>query len=407
MAIRILALLLLLAFAAFGQQYFVYVGDVSSDSAVLAWGTTSGKNTIGRSSPPHGKAIVRAGDRRIEIDEKNWVEVTALEPDTRYPFEVSINGRAAGSGEFHTHPVKAERLRFFVIGDFGDGSKGQRAIAAAMASELEMRRESDNPVRFILTTGDNVYGKKLFAYKLGTGSSDKRWRKTFFEPYQPLLRHVPFYITLGNHDGNESEGRGDLAAQLDNFFFPGNEPARWYHFNYAGLVDFFALDSTAHTKEGPERPQYLADGEQFQWLKDRLPEATAPWKIVYYHNPPFSAGPRHDGKLRDLRHIHELCVQHGVQAVFNGHEHNFQFTAPEKTGGIQYVVTGSGGQLRSGRVSRAEMEAEHIAGWTSQHQFLSVTIEGGRMTITPIGSEPIRPVNPAGQLVSLPLVVER
>jgi predicted MPP superfamily phosphohydrolase len=397
---------LLLALAAGTPEFHVYVGDVTENSAVIAWGTTSGAgNTIGRASAPHGEAAVTLGGRETAVRDRNWIRVEGLEAGREYPYEVALGGKRIGQGTIRTHPLKVDRLTFFVIGDFGTGRRGQTELAEVMTREFLRLGESRNPVRFVLSTGDNIYGR--WGTFVDTGDRDARWGKTFFEPYAGILRHAPFYAVLGNHDGNSSESRGDLAVCLDNFFFPGGEPARWYRFSYGGLADFFALDTTVNTETGPERPACAAGGEQIRWFERELAKSTALWKVVWFHYPPFSAGPRHRGSLEDLRHLHDLLVKHRVQVVFNGHEHNFQFTDPGQTGGVQYVVTGSGGQLRRGRVAPAAMRAEKIAGWAPQRQFCRVEIVGDRMTITPIGVSPMNVIGPDGCPAAMPIVIER
>lgn len=407
MVMRLGLVLALTAGLSCGQRFYTYVGDVSVDSVTLAWGTAEGAgNTIGRNSKPHGEALVRIAGAEHRVAGRNWIEITGLEPDHDYPFEVSAGGRLVGRGTARTHPVRTGRLAFFVIGDYGNASHGQRAVAAAMAREFEKRRRGDNPVRFVLTTGDNIYGR--FFHLFATGDRDSRWGPAFFEPYEEILRHVPFYPTLGNHDGNSSESRADLAAYLDNFFFPGGKPVRYYSFSFAGLADFFALDTTTNTETGPPRPAYGPASEQAAWLKRTLAHSQAPWKIAYFHHPPFSAGPRHSASLREIAAIHELLVAGGVQVAFSGHEHNFQFAARnERSGGIQYVVTGAGGELRAGRVTGERMRAANIAGWAPQQHFLLVELDVEEMRITPLGSEPIRVTDPEGRTVSLPLRVPR
>ena len=64
----------LFAFAAFSaiasaQKFYTYIGNLSSDSSLIAWGTLDGVNTIGRSSPSHGEATIRI-DGRAEEDER-------------------------------------------------------------------------------------------------------------------------------------------------------------------------------------------------------------------------------------------------------------------------------------------------------------------------------------------------
>ena len=130
-----------------------------------------------------------------------------------------LGQQTIGQGEVRTWAANTQKLVFFVIGDFGTGQAPQYKIARVMWDEFQRRAKTGNPVRFILSMGDNIYGSIagfMFGF-LHTGAEDSDWADKFFEPYQPLLARVPFFPTLGNHDGNETEKRADLAAILDNF----------------------------------------------------------------------------------------------------------------------------------------------------------------------------------------------
>jgi len=375
---------------------------------LIAWGTTAGahgENTIGRDSASLGRAHVRVGTRTVDV-ERNWVEIHGLEPDTSYPYRIELNGKTAGQGTVRTYPLRATRLVFFVIGDYGSGGAPQRAIAGAMRREFDRRREANDPVRFILTVGDNIYADVNLGYLIsGSGNQDKHWEAKFFQPYRELLRQIPFYPTLGNHDGNSSENRDDLAVYLDNFFFPENRPARWYTFSFGGLAQFFALDSTANTTAGHPSPAYAPYGDQSRWLAGELADSTAPWKIPYFHHPPFNAGPGHGASLAVLSHWVELFRKYGVRAVFTGHEHNFQVSeSSDATGHIRYFVTGSGGQLRNGDV-RPFMPKAHIEGWAPQYEFLVVEIEGGAMHVTPLSDSPVVVRDSAGKQIAMPVEI--
>ena len=102
--------------------------------------------------------------------------------------------------------------------------------------------------------GDNIYAYvNIASLIVNSGDQDHDWDAKFYSPYRELLQHIPFHPSLGNHDGNGSESRGDLTVYLDNFFFPENRPARYYTFSFGGLADFFALDSTEIP--APDRPR--------------------------------------------------------------------------------------------------------------------------------------------------------
>jgi hypothetical protein len=401
----VLALAALCANAS-AQKFYTYIGNVQSDSALIAWGTVDGANTIGRSSPSHGEATVRIAGQKL-TSQQNWIVVGDLQPDRAYPYTVELNGHVIADSTLRTWPARDDKLVFFVIGDYGTGNSNQQGIARAMRDEFARRSATGNPVRFVLTVGDNIYGDLntfMFGVK-NTGTKDSDWETKFFAPYEEILKHVPFYPTLGNHDGNETENRADLPAYLDNFFFPGDKPARWYQFNYAGLADFFALDSTMITESGSPSAQWLQSGPQWKWMQSVIPAASSPWKIPYFHHPPFNAGPRHSASLRDLQHWVDLFAQSGVKVSFQGHEHNFQMSeANGATRGIRFVLSGSGGELRTGDVTR-KMARANIAAFTAQNQFLSVEIRGKTMYITPIGYEPIRVNGPTGGPIQLPITI--
>jgi len=388
------------------QKFNTYIGQIGATSALIAWGTTvSPGNTIGRSSKSYGRALVTIGSRMQQTNQ-NWAVVEGLDPDTSYSYRVDVTNKRIGEGIIRTYPARTDHLAFFVIGDFGTGESMQYKIAGVMRAEFMRRRNSDNPVRFVITTGDNIYASmRMGQLAVWSGDEDRHWESKFFRPYERLLAEIPFYPSPGNHDGNESENRADLPVYLDNFFFPQNRPSRWYTFSFGQLADFYALDSTSNTEQGPLRPAYARDGEQFRWLVNALPRSQARWKIPYFHHPPFNAGPGHPASLDDLKHFTALFQRSGVRVVFNGHEHNFQFSAQDRaTGGIRYVISGAGAELRPASVI-PNMEKAHIAGWAGQNHFLLVEIRGEIMSITPISFEAIRVRDKNDKPVPLPVEV--
>ena len=392
----------------FAQKVYTYVGDIGPDFVLIAWGTASGTNTIGRSSKPLGKATLQMADGggELTVSDRNYAVIRGLTPDKEYHYELTIGGKKVGDGQVRTWPLKSEKLCYLVVGDYGSGDDSQARVAKAMWSEVQKHAGGDCPIRFVLTTGDNIYGKFGFTLKFSqTGTDDKDWDRKFYGPYEPILARVPFYPTLGNHDGNETEQRSDLGTYLDNFFFPGLQPARYYRFSYGGYADFFALDSTTNSETGPPTPAYSETGEQFQWAQKNLSESQVMWKIPYFHHPPFNAGPRHPAASADLAHFLELFRKSGVKVVFSGHEHNFQYSKKNaKTGDIRYVVSGAGGELRTGDI-RGSMENAQIEGWAAQLHFLVVEMSGKEMRITPTSFDRMVVQDKVGKEIAMPLRV--
>jgi len=393
-------LLFAFAFHADAQKFYTYVLDLGPNYVQLAWGTTAGENTIGRSAPSFGNATVEIADRKL-ISVGNSITVADLAPDHSYKYKVSLHGQTLGQGEVRTWAAQSQKLTFFVVGDFGNGKPPQYNIARAMWEEFQRRAATGNPVRFLLSLGDNVYGdiRGLGFGFVHTGASDEDWGSKFFQPYEPLLGSIPFFPALGNHDGNETERHRDMAVILDNFPFPQNKPARYYNFTYGGLAQFFGLDSTSNTDSGPMRASYLEDTPEFHWMQSEFAKPHPLWVIPYFHHPMFTAGPEHPPSLEQLRHWFTLFTNSGVKVVFSGHEHNFQASeVSAATGGIRFFVSGAGGELRRGNVQK-NMQNAHIQAWAEQNHFLEVDIDGKTMKVTPLSYEPMNIVDSTGAAV--------
>jgi hypothetical protein len=107
---------------------------------------------------------------------------------------------------------------------------------------------------------------------------------------------------------------------------------RYYNF-HAGNADFFALDS-----------DYM-DPAQVGWLHQQLSGSTAAWKICFFHHP-FYSHARFHGEDVDLRsQLEPIFQKYGVNVVLNGHQHVYERLKPH--GGINYIVLGNSGQLRT------------------------------------------------------------
>ena len=364
------------------------VAALDSESVLLAWGTTrDDHNSIGRGSRPLGKAEVRIDGRSISEQSRNWIHVTGLQPDQVYPYQILLDGTTVADSWLRTHPRQSERLAFLVFGDYGKGNERQLQVARAMTQVFEEKRQSGNPIRLAITTGDNIYGKQLGFTVRNSGNSDSHWQGKFFEPYRELLRHIPFYPSPGNHDGDDTEKKGDFAVYVDNFFLPPlpaweGSTANYYGFSLAGLADFFSLDSTKNKMPSGGKA-FTQNGPQHRWTLERLEASKAPWKIVYFHNAAYTAGPKYN-PVKRLRYLEPALAQAGVQVVFNGHEHNFQVSEPSETGGIQFIVSGAAGALRVGNIQK-RLGQKGIAAWAAVGHFLLVEIEGDEMRIQAIG----------------------
>ena len=206
-------------------------------------------------------------------------------------------------------------MRFAVIGDYGEGNQAEQDVANLV--------KSWNP-ELIITVGDNNYP---------SGAADTiddrvgRFYSEFIHPYTgafgPGAGQNRFFPTLGNHDWDTASAQ----AYFDYFSLPGNE--RYYDFVW-GPVHFFAIDSDSREPDGVARIS-----PQAQWLQERLAASTSPWKIVYFHHPPYSSG--YHGPVDWMAWP---FAEWGASAVLSGHDHTYERLL---VGGIPYFINGVGG----------------------------------------------------------------
>ncbi len=231
-----------------------------------------------------------------------------------------------------TLPNSKDSFHFAVIGDTGTGGQAQYKIGELMTS---VRKKF--PFDTVLMLGDNLYGRDDY-------------KKKFEQPYAALLSGgVKFYASLGNHDSPNQRF-------YKNFNMDGK---RYYSFQPAKGIRFFALDST------------YFDKNQTEWLEKELAASKEDWKIAFFHHPLYSSGGRH-GSAVQLRHILEpIFLKYHVSLVLSGHDHIYERIKPQH--GVSYFVVGSSGQLRKGNIHKGS--ALTAKGFDSDNVFMLCEIE--------------------------------
>jgi len=213
-------------------------------------------------------------------------------------------------------PQGQREVHFAVIGDYGKAGQPEADVAA-----LVKRLNPD----LVITTGDNNY-------EYGADSTVDRnigqYYHEFISPYIGTYGKGDtvnrFFPSLGNHDW----GTGSVSTYSLYFALPGNE--RYYEF-VRGPVHFFALDSDPHEPDG------ISDSsKQAMWLKSQLNASTSPWKVVYFHHPPYSSG-EHGNSPKMQWPFQEW----GASVVITGHDHTYERIVINN---FPYFVNGLGGR---------------------------------------------------------------
>jgi len=224
-------------------------------------------------------------------------------------------------------PGLDDPFNFVVIGDSGTGGDAERAIA---------QRVTETPFDFMLFLGD-------IAYASGTAAQLKN---NFFDVYKNLIKYVPAYTAIGNHERRTKKGQ----PYFDAFVLPGTE--RYYSFDW-GDVHFAAIDTTHR------------DSEQVEWLRKDLENTKQRWKIVFGHHPPYTNSLR--GPQMWIRRTYaKIFTDNKVDLVVTGHEHQYERF---RVAGVNYIISGGGG----GRLTRFFGSQKSIKK-ASRHHFLHFAV---------------------------------
>ena len=214
----------------------------------------------------------------------------------------------------------AGEVRFTVFGDNrGERDGHQPSVFGTLVRKMTALRPD-----FVIGTGDYIYG---------SGSQDglrAQWNE-FFRFMEPLQTYKQTYFAPapGNHEISGGSGRRLFLEYFKRFYFS---------FDWAGS-HFVILDT-----ETPGQESRIA-GEQLEWLTRDLNAArNAAHTFVALHRPLFPVGSHRGDSLdkypQERDALHALFVRHGVDCVFEGHEHFYHHQTRDE---VQYIITGGGG----------------------------------------------------------------
>ena len=299
---------------------------------------------------------------------QHQVELEGLTPGAEHTYRVLMDNReAVPASDLRFRAPGEGDYRFLVFGDSGWDSWSQSQIAALMQQE--------HP-NLVLVTGDLGYPWGTYAY----------YESNYFDYYAGLLKSVPFFPCPGNHDYYGDALRSYLEMNLvPSEGVPEEDAGRYYSFDW-GNTHFVSLDSMGGLFEAVE-----ANGRMLEWLDRDLGSTRKFWKVVFFHHPPYAAGPNETDAMCILarERIVPILERHGVHIVFSGHEHSYQRSEAISNGhivlpgeGIVYITTGGGGS-----VLYPVFASPRVAAGASVYHYLRVENQGSRMTIQAISEQ--------------------
>ena len=301
-----------------------YLQQGSTDRVTVRWRTQVPGDSVVRYGTTEGvfdqPAITVGGSRTQHV-----VDVTGLQPATRYYYQVESNG---GGGSQATSPPAADTFfetapvdntldptTLWVIGDSGTGNANADGVYNGFRSLYGAGEPPHADVWLML--GDN-------AYDSGT---DAEFQTAVFETYPELLRNTILWPTLGNHEAYTAGG----APYLDIFTLPTAGEAggvasgteRYYSFDRAN-IHFICLDS----ETGGNYNDAPGGVGMYDWLEADLQACDKDWIIAFFHHGPYTKG-SHDSDseshhIEMRRYLVPLLESYGVDLVMSGHSHQYE-----------------------------------------------------------------------------------
>lgn len=322
-----------------------YVQDVRADGFTVAFETSAAAT-----------AEVRAGDVVVKTSGTRHEAIVRGVHGARVAYRVVVDGRDEGGGDVALAGDGA-RLDFVVYGDTRDGTGDELTLV-----ELAARLHPD----LVLHTGDVA----------PHGADVESWLG-FFRGEAALLRDVPIYPTLGNHELFHDS----LARTFRRFFvLPDGGRERLYYAFRAGPALFVVLDGNAPSPA------------QTAWLRATLADAAAkkvPHVFAVVHQPPLSVG-EHCGEALAQADWVALFEQYRVRAVFAGHDHAYERLERR---GVRYFVSGGGGApVYRERDDCARFDRAARRAYRPVHHLLRVRVDGPSVEVAALpvdGGAPI------------------
>lgn len=256
-------------------------------------------------------------DRVVEEAEptaEHEVVLDGLEPATRIVYRVESGEAASELGTFRSAPLPGADVpvRIWAIGDSGSGTPSADAVRDALV-EFTSARDPD----VWLMLGDNAY----------PSGSDGDYQFTLFDVYPELLRRIPLWPVLGNHDANSTDSRAGHGIYYEVFSMPqvgeaGGPPGgtdAFYAFDH-GPVRFVAIDS--------QGSDFDPDDPMMRFLPRALDAPDARWLIVYLHDPAISGGTHAEDVLPRKAKLWSALLPvleaADVDLVLAGHSHAYE-----------------------------------------------------------------------------------
>ncbi|HTY61960.1 MAG TPA: metallophosphoesterase family protein [Acidobacteriota bacterium] len=260
-----------------------------------------------------------------------------LSPNAEYAYRVGDGEHWSDQTSFSTAPRKARTSKFLIFAD-SQSSVGGDDPYGIWRKTLHNAYSAHPDAEFFVNIGDLV----------DYGQMEAHWN-AWFAAAKGVIDRIPAMVVSGNHEYFGSQDMTRSPYFDAQWVLPQNGPeglkGRAYSYDY-GPVHCVVLDSQA--EEQKSHMDILAI--QKPWLDADLAASKAKWKIVFFHKPPYTIYPGRNNSAVKAAFC-PIMEKHGVDLVFNAHDHGIARTYPIKgdvlmkkpSEGVIYYVSGQSG----------------------------------------------------------------
>lgn len=258
------------------------------------------------------------------------VDITGLQPNTRYYFQVgeSPKRRCDRISSTCTAPLPATPYRIFTLSDIHGNAKSNWSGMQSLICELG--------ANIAIFNGDHV----------SDVGADRLWNGYFFTPGEPFLSCTPIMSSAGNHEtGVPATKRWSSCYDYFWQFSHGEsedsitDPRGEAYFSFPyGSADIVVININGDKSS----PDFLPGSQQYQWIDETLAASTAPWIFIFGHVGIYTTG-YHGQWSAEPKRLAPLLEKHAAMGkriiYFCGDDHSFEHLYKE---GVHYVRPGCG-----------------------------------------------------------------
>lgn len=243
------------------------------------------------------------GDTETTPNRIHHLNITGLNPDTLYYYEIKIGGQSYGTGQFRTAPIDVNAPFSFVM----SSDTQQPGVSAGGHIRLARTIENKN-YTFLSLVGDFV----------NDGGYKPNWNN-FFKVASTYTDTIPLAPVIGNHDmyGGGTWWFQYFKNNVNKTSTPRHPNGQFfYSFNWSSvhftMCHFTYGRSTDFTQS------------QMDWLREDLENSQSmPFRVMMFHCPITGSG--FFGYNEYLyNNLLPIVKEYNVSVLVGGHMHHFE-----------------------------------------------------------------------------------